>query len=202
MKTCHRCKISKEKFEFKKTKGGKIYANCIACNQKSLQWKNGAKCTWRRLCKNENCETCFNRSFASHEKAHCWSYKNDFLPREVFLGSDKKAWLNCNKCEHDFEGKLENISIHGSWCPYCCDPAKKLCEDENCIQCFEKSFASHEKSKYWSVKNELTPREVFLGSSSKKSWFNCENEHEFEMTLNNVNNGHWCPKCMYKTQTI
>ena len=29
---------------------------------------------------------------------------------------------------------------------------------------FEKSFASHEKAKYWSDKNEIKPEEVFKNS--------------------------------------
>ena len=35
---------------------------------------------------------------------------------------------------------------------------------------FEKSFASHEKAKYWSSKNELKPEGVARGSN-KKYWF-------------------------------
>ena len=42
---------------------------------------------------------------------------------------------------------------------------------------FEKSFASHEKSKYWSDKNgELKPKDFFK-SISKKFWFDCHNRH-------------------------
>ena len=37
---------------------------------------------------------------------------------------------------------------------------------------FEKSFASHEKSKYWSDKNELKPYQVSK-NSHKKYLFNC-----------------------------
>jgi len=47
---------------------------------------------------------------------------------------------------------------------------KKLCDKEDCKKCFEKSFASHEKAKYWSNKNELKPRQVFK-SSGKKYFF-------------------------------
>ena len=32
---------------------------------------------------------------------------------------------------------------------------------------FEKSFASHDKAKYWSNKNELKPNEVSKGSDKK-----------------------------------
>ena len=53
-----------------------------------------------------------------------------------------------------------------SWCPYCAN--KDLCdENKDCKQCYHKSFASHEKSKYWSDKNELKPINVFLNSNLK-----------------------------------
>jgi hypothetical protein len=37
--------------------------------------------------------------------------------------------------------------------------SKQLCDNLECKICFEKSFASHEKSKYWSDKNDcVKPR--------------------------------------------
>jgi len=55
---------------------------------------------------------------------------------------------------------------------------------------FEKSFASHEKSKYWSDKNgELKPKDFFK-SISKKFWFDCNLcNHNLYITLNSINNG-------------
>ena len=51
---------------------------------------------------------------------------------------------------------------------------------------YEKSFASHEKSKYWSDKNELKPTEISKGSD-KKCYFNCDKcNHEFLMQLNDA----------------
>jgi hypothetical protein len=51
--------------------------------------------------------------------------------------------------------------------------SKRLCEKENCKSCFEKSFASNEKSKYWSEKNgDIKPRQVFK-SANIKYWFDC-----------------------------
>lgn len=28
------------------------------------------------------------------------------------------------------------------WCPYCSNPPQRLCENDECKECFEKSFAS------------------------------------------------------------
>ena len=60
---------------------------------------------------------------------------------------------------------------------------------------FEKSFASNEKSKYWSNKNKLKPNDVSK-SSNKKYLFNCNLcNHEFESSLNDIVSGSWCSYC-------
>jgi very-short-patch-repair endonuclease len=134
----------------------------------------------------------FEKSFASHKKAKYWSDKNLLKPNEVMKGTHKKYIFNCD-CGHEFEANLYNI-IKGSWCSYCAKPARNLCDKEDCNQCFEKSFASHEKAVYWSNKNKLKPREVFK-STKDKYWFNCNCGHEFEAGLDNVVNNCWCPYC-------
>ena len=56
----------------------------------------------------------------------------------------------------------------------------------NCKICFNKSFASNEKSKYWSEENKIKPINVFL-QSNKKFIFNCDNcSHNFEGLLGNI----------------
>jgi len=98
--------------------------------------------------------------FDKHAKSLFWSERNKKKPGEVALNSHKKFWFDCN-CGHQFESTLLNINHGNNWCPYCSNPPKILCNTENCKLCFNNSFASHEKAKYWSEKNELTPREVF-----------------------------------------
>jgi hypothetical protein len=66
--------------------------------------------------------------------------------------------------------------------------------------CLTKSFASHEKSQFWSNKNVKQPRELIKSSASK--WlFKCKFDHEFESRLNDVSSGYWCPFCKNKTET-
>jgi Marseilleviridae restriction endonuclease len=51
---------------------------------------------------------------------------------------------------------------------------------------FEKSFASHPKSKYWSNNNKLKPHEVYK-STAKDFLFNCDKcYHEFEKRPNDI----------------
>ncbi len=141
----------------------------------------------------ENDTTNLNKSFASHPKAECWSKKNKLKPREVFVSSRKKIWFDCDKCSHDFCSALYSI-YKGTWCPYCAVPSRKLCSSD-CRECFGRSFASHPKAEYWSEKNKLKPREVFV-SSNKKYWFDCDKcSHDFCSALSDISQGRWCPYC-------
>ena len=159
-----------------------------------------AYCANQQLCDNTDCQVCYNKSFASHEKSQFWSNDNEERPRHIFKGSSKKYKFNCT-CTHTFEASLDNVVGKERWCPYCCDPPKKLCGKEDCQECFNKSFASHKKSQYWSKANKIAPNLVFK-NSNKKYKFICEHEHEFEADLGHVSNDRWCPYCKYKTEQI
>jgi hypothetical protein len=151
----------------------------------------------KKLCKNNECNSCYKKSFASHEKAKYWSKKNKENPRDVFKGSDKKYWFDCD-CGHEFDASLSKITSDNTWCSYCSNPPKKLCKNNECNSCYEKSFASHEKAKYWSKKNEENPRDVFK-NSHKKYWFDCDCGHEFNARLSHItSDNRWCPYCPNK----
>lgn len=143
-------------------------------------------CNLQVLCNDINCDKCMDRSFASHDKAKYWSKKNDCDPRDVFKSSNKKYKFDC-KCGHEIEISLDKISNNNQWCGYCSNPPKKLCNDINCEQCMEKSFASHPKAKYLSKKNEVSPREIFK-STNKKYIFDCKCGHEYEISPNKIKN--------------
>ncbi|AGV01478.1 restriction endonuclease [Cannes 8 virus] len=155
-------------------------------------------CSNKQLCGSDNCGMCLEKSFASHIKAKFWSFeKNKQSPREAFLNSNKKFWFECGICTHSFNASLNNV-CSGHFCPFCSN--NKLCGSDNCETCFEKSFASHIKAKFWSFeKNKQNPREVFL-NTRKKFWFECEKKHKFLSVLSNVSHGSWCPKCKHKTE--
>ena len=134
----------------------------------------------------------FERSFASHPKAKYWSERNEKKPNEVYLGTGNKYWFDCDSCHHSFEIVLYRISSN-VWCQYCSHTI--LCKDDDCITCYNNSFASHPKSKYWSDKNEENPRCVFKNSNTKYL-FNCDKcNHENMIGLNNISTGGWCPYC-------
>ena len=182
--------------------------DCDTCHHEfDIALCNVTKGKWCRYCANQvlcddnDCDTCFNKSFASSKRADYWSDKNELKLRDVFLNANKKYWFKCNECNHEFDASPNSITNLDSWCPYC--DKQKLCDDKSCKRCFNRSFASHEKSKYWSNKNELTAREVFKNSHFKY-FFDCgECKHSFEMILSDIaGNNSWCPNCVYKTEKL
>jgi very-short-patch-repair endonuclease len=160
----------------------------------------------KRLCednKDGHCSSCFEKSFASFEKSNCFNEKeNKVLSSSVFKGDNDKYWFKCDNCTHNFYQAI-NVIIHGSWCHYC--SGHKLCEDNECKDCFEKSFASHDKVKYFDpIKNQIVPRSIHK-QSSQKYWFICENNHSFDVMISNLypkigRSASWCPHCIHKTE--
>lgn len=155
-------------------------------------------CANKKLC--GNCDKCFNNSFASHYRVNNWSNKNTFETKEVFKYSHKAYLFDC-ECGHEFKARLSDITSKNSWCPYCSNPPKKLCENiKSCLSCQSKTFASQERSKNWSTKNKKKPIEVFK-SSAEICIFDCDKcNNEFKSKLCHITDGSWCPNCRYKTE--
>ena len=136
--------------------------------------------------------------FSQHPRAIFWSERNLIKPNEVALNSHKKFWFDC-ECGHTFESSLLNINQGNNWCGFCSYPPKKLCINNDCKMCLNNSFASHEKSIYWSKNNELTPRQLFKNADRRKFKFNCECGHKLEMVLKQISSqGHWCSYCSHQ----
>ena len=113
---------------------------------------NGNK---NKKCENIFCKSCYEGSFLSFNKSHCWSDNNNINPRYIPLKSGKSYLFVCDKpeCGHIFESKLLNVVTGGTWCSYC--SGLKICGNENCKKCFEKSFASTEQGKYWDYEKNI-----------------------------------------------
>lgn len=119
----------------------------------------------KKLCDND-CDICFQKSFASHPRAKDWNYdKNgDITPRQVFKGTPVEYSLNCAVCNHAFDMALKSINAK-RWDPYC--GHQRLCSDEKCAFCLKSSFASHPRAIYWSDDNDKTARQVFKNNKNK-----------------------------------
>lgn len=183
----------------------KVWFDCNNCNHtfekplysiKKGEWCSycsGNKCC--KLCDNLDCIYCFNKSFKSVENSK-YIVDKTINTRFIVKNNTTKIDFNCFKCNHVFKAKPKSVS-DGYWCPYC---YHSLCEDKDCIYCFENSFASSSKSKFWSEKNTFTPRQL-RKFSKVKIIFNCDDcQNEFCSDLNTISKGHWCPNCKYKTE--
>ena len=185
----------------------KFWFDCGECGhpfESSLLNINQAN-NWCGYCSNPpkklcDCNSCYNKSFASHPKSICWLDENNISPNKVFKCADRKKFkFKCDKCIHTFEMNLKDIVIKGQWCPYCSH--QKLCENEECNMCFNNSFASVERSKFLNDKN-INPRMLFK-SSNKKFNFECDVCNKiFPSPLSAVTNGIWCSFCVNKTEKI
>jgi len=133
----------------------------------------------KKLCSLE-CDLCFSRSFATHPKSVCWSSNNVGTPRDYFRTSGKKCKFDCKDCGHEIEAALGNVAA-GKWCVYCNN--LKLCSSDNCVCCFEKSFASHPKASFWLPENATTPRMVLVGTKAKYKFKCGDCGHVFECPL-------------------
>ena len=131
---------------------------------------------------------------------------NELIPRKIFKSSHKKLWFKCDVCNHEFNKTICGVSGSDSWCPYCV--SKKLCNEENCDFCFNKSFASFDektqngklKIDCW-IKNKnkgLLPRNIYK-NTDKKYWFKCDVcNHEFDMQIMCIagsTRSYWCSYC-------
>ena len=114
-------------------------------------WQKEMSCSPanKKLC--GKCDICNQRSFAMHSRATCWSSKNALKAYEVLRSSNKKYLFDCKDCGHELEMSLCNLS-NGQWCKYC--NSNGLCDEEDCLFCYQKSFASHPMAESWSDKNE------------------------------------------------
>ena len=183
---------SHKKFWFDCDKCGHSFETILKTITQVNSWCPYCCIPSKKLCsKNKNCIKCINKSFASVDYSKNWSNKNIVSPFEIFKYSHKKYLFECPKCKHTFEQKLSHIT-RGNACNYCTN--RIMCQQsKNCIICFNKSFASIEKSSCWSIKNKKKPIEIFK-SSAEKFWFNCDKcGNEFDSKVSHITDGSWCP---------
>ena len=193
---------------FRSSDSKKYYFNCKKCNHElylqlaSLDenTSNCEYCSGKKLCKVKKCIHCYNKSFASNSFAKYWSPKNKESPREVTNKTSKKYLFDCRECKHEIEIPPSRIQENKLNCIYCA--SLKMCNNKDCNFCFNKSFATHEKSKYWSDKNKVKPRDVFK-CTDYKYIFNCNFcKGEFSSSLSSITRGSWCNLCVNKTEKM
>src|SRR5579872_2939613 len=187
----------------------KYLFDCNTCNHSFAVSPNNVVngkfcpfCANQKLCTDEECETCYAKSFLSNNKAKFWSDENEVTPRQVFKSSNIKYKFNCATCDHIFEMTPGHITNGNNFCPYCSNPVKKLCNADDCETCYNNSFMPHPRSEYWSDKNDVSPRQV-TKSSGRKYKFDCPNCGQiYEASIANIARGQWCNCTRRKTEKI
>jgi len=205
------CLVEPENGRLPKASGKKVAFNCDVCDHEfsaSLaninigRWCGMCSKQWKH-CKNEACDFCFNRSFASYpgltpngkRKVDCLK---DPIDVRKALATHKKFLFNCDVCDHDFSASFANIK-HGKWCGMC-SKQWKHCGKDDCDYCFNRSFASYSgltpngKRKVDCLKDPTDARKA-LGTH-KKFLFNCDVcDHDFSASFTNIKHGKWCGMC-------
>lgn len=78
-----------------------------------------------KICLSNECEWCFNRSFASYPKSEFWSSKNEKTPREVIKNSNDKYLFDCNYCSNEITQSPNSIISKQRWCNICTNKTEK-----------------------------------------------------------------------------
>jgi Marseilleviridae restriction endonuclease len=108
-------------------------------------------------CGKKNCEC----SFGSSPMSKLWhpTKNGNVTPGDIPKTKSKyKYYFICDVCNHEFQQIAFNLYYGIHSCLQCSKRDWKHCKDENCQFCFNRSFASHEKSEWWHpIKNNITP---------------------------------------------
>jgi hypothetical protein len=92
-----------------------------------------------RLCENTDptqggCVRCYNRTFATCEKASEWSSRNEKLAHQVMRSGRGSFWFTCSQCKHDYSALLTHAYVPGGApCPYCA--GRNVCDVAGCVTC-------------------------------------------------------------------
>jgi len=151
------------------------------------------KCSKTKLCDDVNCSICYNKSFASSDKAKYWSDKNPVSPRTVFKCSKKKFIFNCDTCSKEFTISLDHITNSGNWCKPCGYVSMKeklsMKLEEFLERCKEVHGDTYDYSNFIYI-NSKTPGIII-----------CKEHGEFSQTPDSHLQGAGCPLCAIKNTT-
>ena len=171
-------------------------------------------CTNQKLCDNNECITCYNKSFSSYKKLseqgnliiNCFDYINNgnITPRNIALKSAKQYIFICDVCKHSFKKTIYNITFQNTWCCYCCRNPK-ICGKIDCSYCYNNSFSSYKgltsqnklKILCWDDKRNKTKLHCITRSTSSKYYFICDKcSHSFKTTIYTITKMNvWCSYC-------
>ena len=182
-------------------------------SSKRVWWKCPKGHNWKVSIGNRaegtNCPYCANRKVRAGYndfEAWClhnsrqdildeWDYEknNPLTPQQVTAHSQKKVWWCCEK-GHSWDASVHNRSI-GQRCPICSN--NRVLEGYNDLATWCKKNNKLYIIDEWDYKrNEsLTPQRI-APKSSKKVWWICAKDHNWQATVNSrTQNESGCPLC-------
>ena len=115
----------RRKFKFNCECGHKLE---MVLKQISSQGHWCSYCSHQKLCENNDCEMCFNNSFASVQRSKYLNDKNT-NPRSLFKSTNKKFKFDCDVCNKVFETQLSDIT-KGVWCSFCVNKTEQILFDK------------------------------------------------------------------------
>ena len=171
----------------------KVWWKCKKCNlswqaSPNARFKSGCPfCSNIRIYKGNN-----DLATKRPDLAKEWDYvKNgDFLPSQVSIGSEKKAWWKCEK-GHSWQAVI-NSRVRGNGCPYC---SNKLI-----LPGFNDLFTTNPdlKDEWDYERNEkvhLSPLKLSSGSNKKAYWLCKKCGHSWKALVSTRSIGYGCPEC-------
>lgn len=202
-KTCNECRVNKRRKRPKITledckqfaigKGGMCLSDEYKDNKTKMKWKCSENHEWYvRFSHIKNsgswCPTCgskragLSRRLTIQECKELAIAKGGECLSTEYTNSDTQMKWCCEK-GHQWEARFDNVKYGGRWCPYCAGRYNNI---EDC-----KQFAISKGGECLSTEYEK--------GNVHMSW-RCEKGHEWEATFANIKRGHWCPKCINKSE--
>jgi very-short-patch-repair endonuclease len=81
-------------------------------------------CSHQKLCENNECNICFNNSFASIERSKYLHNKTE-NPRSLFKSTNKIFEFDCDLCNKVFKCQLSDVT-KGVWCSFCVNKTEQI----------------------------------------------------------------------------
>jgi len=116
----------------------KIWLKCDTCphsyNTTGATIQRGCGCPYcsvpcKEICDDDDCDFCYQHSYASHPTSINWSKKNgNIKPRDCIKKSNKKYWFDCDNCKDPYLCALNNRCA-GKSCPICKRKTEKKMHD-------------------------------------------------------------------------
>jgi hypothetical protein len=187
-------------------KSNTIYEfDCTRCNhsfKKRLCDINAEICPYcvekrKKMCDNDDCNYCFNTSFARNPFSRNWSDRNlPIRPRDISWGCDKPPfYFNCDGCGHELYRTADSLRLRG--CTYCSNQIR--CYSDDCVNCYNHSFRSNPRSIMWCPSNKVELKTIAMFANIKYKF--CCNfcDHKFKAKPSSLSRvsikGSGCPHC-------